>query len=404
MILGLESNFTFWQFLLLFFIFIVVLALAYYLVSHLLRQETPKTSRNWNIVGILALLLPPIIGLGGLLGVAMFSFFVHQLHGVRGTVQERVFVRELVPKERYLRMALVGSDSEEGLEQLQGFLLELEQRERDWHNPELWKAYNLWNRDYLSLLYIGGRYQEMVSWLNARIKRFPDLAAFPAYMSVATEALGNDGAFWREYIEASNLDDPAIGFMRGFFARNYGRPDSALIYLDLEEDISPVDYAAISNLGERIRALADLGDYDQARELVIQRLEPLLEQSDYPILEAYVNTTRCYVEMHYYMALNDRALYTVDMLEERLLQAVESNPESPEGWILLGLYYSLNYDNARASYYFNDIKARSPWVVPATIRFFQKVKETGRLRSGNIHYFILENIELGLKGELARTQ
>ena len=120
MLLGLESNLNLWQFLLLFLIFIVVLSVAYILLSSLLRQEKGKPGRNWNMIGVFALLLPPILGIGAILGISMFSFFVNQLHYTQQTVKHRVFIRNISTQERQLKMLLTSDHAVEGLNELLG--------------------------------------------------------------------------------------------------------------------------------------------------------------------------------------------------------------------------------------------------------------------------------------------
>jgi len=402
MLLGLDTNFTFWQFLLLSLVFIAALFLGYYLVSLLLRQEPWRPGKNWNLVGLMVVLLPPILGLGAILGTSMFSFFVNQLHTVRGSVQTRVFLRDLEPRERALRMVLTGDDSRAGLSAFEDFLVHLEEQERAGASPELSRAYDLWNRNYMALLYIAGEYQEMIDWENSRMKRFPNLVAFPAFLSVASEAMGRDGSFWMKYLEATNIVDPAIGFVNGYLLRNYGRPDSALQQLAIgAANISPVNFMTVAILGERVRCLADAGRYDEARQTYVQSMEPLLEQSRYPILVSYLHATRCYLEIHYYVDQNKASLQTMKPLEESLLQAVSLHPDSPEPWLLVGVYYSLNKDNARANYYFNEVRARHPWIVLAVSRYAEKVKETGGSKITQAHRYILSSIEAGLKGKLA---
>jgi tetratricopeptide (TPR) repeat protein len=404
MMLGLETNLTIWQFLLLFLIFIAALFLGYYLVSLLLRQEPWKPGRNWGLVGLMVVLLPPILGLGAILGTSMFGFFVNQLHTVRESVQTRVFIRDLEPRERMLRMVLSAANADSGLHEFRDFLIHLEQQDRYRTSRELIQAYDYWNRNYLSLLYIAGRYEEITDWENARMKRFPNLVAFPAFMSLAAEAMGRDGSFWMNYLEATNIHDPAVGFVNGYLLRNYGRPDSALKELVVNADvILPIDFMSIALLGERVRALTDEGRYDEAREIYMQLMNPLLSQSEFPLLRSYLRTTRVYLEIHYYVDQNSRSLSTMGSLEESLMHAISENSGTAEPWILSGIYYFLNQDNARAIYYFNDVKARYPWIVNAASRFLGKVNETKAAYVTQAHYYILQNIDLGLKGQLVMT-
>ncbi len=404
MLLGLESNLNLWQFLLLFLIFVVVLTVAYILFSSMLRREKEKSGKNWNMIGVFALLLPPILGIGAILGVSMFSFFINQLHYTQRTVKHRVFIRNISSQERQLRMVLTSDNVNEGLTQIQQFLLQLEGQERDWDNPELWKKYQQWNQRYLALLFMAGDYQGIVKWDSVRTRRYPDLAVFPAMTAVALESMGNDGSFWANYVKSSNMKGDVTDYMNGFIARSNGLPDSALKSLPmLHGRNDPIDFFTIAALGERARTLSDLGRYDRAREIVAQQLEPLLQQSDYPIIESYIKSTRCYVEIHYFITHYSLEFEKLSMLEENLKQAIEKNPENPEPWSLIGMYYFLMHDNAKAIYYFNDIRARAPWFVTATSRFLSKIRANGQFARGNVHLFIMERIELGLRGQLVST-
>ncbi len=401
MLLGLESNLNLWQFLLLFLIFIVVLAVAYILLSSMLRQEKGKPGKNWNMIGVFALLLPPILGIGAILGISMFSFFVNQLQYTQRTVKHRVFIRNISSQERQLKMVLTSDNVDEGLSQTQKFLLQLEGQERDWDNPELWKKYDQWSQRYLALLFLAGDYHGIVKWDSARVRRYPDLAVFPSMTAIALESMGNDGSFWVNYVESSNMKGDVTDFMHGFLARNSGLPDSALKSLPmLQRGSDPIDFLTIATLGERVRTLSDLGMYDQARTIMIQQLEPLLQQSDFLIIESYIKSTRCYVEIHYFIDQYSMEFEKLSMVEEKLKQAIEDNPGNPEPWILIGMYYFLNHDNGKAIYYFDDIRARAPWLVTATSRFLSKILESGQFTKGNVHLFIMEKIELGLKGQI----
>jgi hypothetical protein len=405
MIAGLETNLALWQFLLLLIIFVGVLALAYYLVSVLSRQATKRRGTNWNMVIALVILLPPILGLGAVLGISMFSFFAGQLQTAGDVAQERTFIRDLVPREQQLISVLRSGDSEEGLYQFRQLLVELEQGDIDRTNLEIWRTYERLNRGYMFLLFMAGKYQEIVRWENERFTRFPNLEAFPALMAVSTEVMGKDGSFWTDYLVATSLEKPAIGFMRGFLARQYGSPDSALMYLDkYQVHVGAVDFMSVAFTGERVKALTDLGRYDQARDVVIQQLEPLLLESDYPLLASYVLTTRCYLELQYYLSLEKsnwqgiRSLKPMDFIEENLLRAIETNRDYCEPRVLLAFYYSLTDDAEKSSFYFNDAKARFPWIVPATNRFLAKMQEPAAVAATDIRFMVVKRIVAGLQG------
>jgi hypothetical protein len=399
MILGLDTHLSFWQFLLLLVVFIAVLALAYYLLNNLLRQEAKHPGKNWNLVGVLAFLLPPILGVGAILGISMFGVFVNQLHAMQQDVQHRVFLRSLRPQERELRVELTSPSGEDGIYRLRNFLGELERRERDWANPELWKAYEQWSQAYLSLLYISGDYQGIVFWDSSRIQRYPNLAMFPATMAVAMEAMGRDGSFWANYVESSDLKGAVVDFMSGYLARTGGQPDSALKYLTLEQYAKdPVDFLSIVILGERARALTDVGQYDKGRTAVIRRLEPLLALSDNPLLHAYVRTTRCYLEMHYYLDQGEQALFTMNLLVENLMDAMEQSPRYSEPRVLIAMYHFLTQDKSKSGYYFNDLRARSPWCLAAISRSMNRMEQTGSTAVTAVHLSFIDNIGLGLRG------
>jgi tetratricopeptide (TPR) repeat protein len=401
MFLGLESNLNLWQFLLLFLIFIVVLTVAYILLTSMLRQEKGKAGRNWNTVGVFALILPPVLGIGAILGISMFSFFINQLHYTQATVKHRVFIRNIGVQERQLQTLLTSEHTYEALTELQQFLMQLEGQERDWDNPELWKKYDRWSQRYLSLLFLSGDYQGIIDWDSTRIRRYPDLAVFPAMTAIALESMGKDGAFWANYVKSSNMKGDIPDFMTGYTARCHGLPDSArktLPKLNVNND--PINILAIAAQAERARTLTDLGRYEQAREIVVQQLEPLLQLSDYPIIQSYIKSTRCYVEIHYFVAQYSAEFEKLSMVENKLKQAIEDNPKNPESWVLLSMYYFLNHDNGRAIYYFDDIKARAPWLETATSRFLTKIYENGQFARGNVHLFLMERIELGLRGQL----
>ena len=401
MILGLETNLSLLQFLLLAILFIVILGIAYFLLSSLWRQESKKPGRNWNIIGVFALLLPPIMGLGAVLGISMFSFFLTELHNIQKDIQRRVFIRNLQPRERQLRTALTGSNAVEGLQQLKLFLVESERQERDWINPEMWKMFERWNQCYLGLLFMAGNYQEMIAWDSTRVMRYPNISVFPATMAVAKEAMGKDGSFWVGYIESTGLSGPAVDFMKSFLARNYGKPDSALRNIKVV-DIEPnaVDFLSIALLGELVRIQTDLGNYADARSTFILRLEPILWQSDYPLLESYLSTTRSYLEIHYYLSKNINTLPTLDVVEEQLQQAISKNPGYTEPWMLMAMYRYLTQDKTKADYYFNDIKARSPWKVVAIERFLKVMQQNPSPTFTNVHSYFVQSIYDGLNGQL----
>jgi len=401
MILGLETNLSFLQFLLLAILFIAILGIAYFLLSSLWRQESKKPGRNWNVIGVLALLLPPIMGLGAVLGISMFSFFLTELHNIQTDIQKRVFIRNLQPRERQLRTSLTGSNAVEGLIHLQTFLMETERQERNWDNPEMWKMFERWNQCYLGLLFMAGNYQEIISWDSTRVMRYPNISVFPATMAVAKEAMGKDGSFWVGYVESSGLSGPAVDFMKGFIARNYGKPDSAMMYIRVG-DFEPgaVDFLSIASLGELVRAQTDVGWYDEARSTFILRLEPILWQSSYPLLESYLETTRSYLEIHYYLSKNINALPTLDVVENQLQQAITKNPGYTEPWMLIAMYRYLTQDKTKADYYFNDIKARSPWKVVAIERFLTVMRQNTSPTFTSVHSYLMQSMYDGLNGQL----
>jgi len=231
--------------------------------------------------------------------------------------------------------------------------------------------------------------------------RYPNITVFPATMAVAKEAMGKDGSFWVGYVESTGLSGPAVDFMKGFLARNYGKPDSSMMFIRVTElEPGAVDFLAIASLGELVRAQTDVGWYDEARSTFILRLEPILWQSDYPLLESYLETTRCYLEIHYYLSKNINALPTLDVVEEQLQQAITKNPGYTEPWMLMSMYRYLTQDKTKADYYFNDIKARSPWKVSAIERFLNVMQQNPSPTFTNVHSYFVQSIYDGLNGQL----
>ena len=163
------------------------------------------------------------------------------------------------------------------------------------------------------------------------IEERPNFADAYAYLGLAEDELGNDGAYAYDRALVLNADLPLAHYLLGLHYQRLGKLPEAILSLQKAFELDPSNAAAAAELGNVYTQLADISNAENWYRQAV-RVAP--EDATFWLLLAE------------FYADNELRLENDALLSAR--QAVELDPESVQAYDLLGYIYYLNNQFAEA--------------------------------------------------------